>query len=112
MMLTFSTTGPIAGVANRWKLLRMPIASADKLTNATYGKMILFKKAVVSSFPGVTEKPLANRGTTHGENTMPKTTTAVANTAVMVSRALANSHAFFRSPSIRYLENTGMNAAL
>src|SRR5262249_39232062 len=112
IMLMFSKMGAIAETANRWKLFRIPIANADKLTNATYGNTMRFKTAVVSSFPGVTEKPYANNGTIHGENRMQRTTTAVIHTIAALSSAFTNSQALRRSPSTRYFEKTGMNAAL
>jgi hypothetical protein len=47
-----------------------------------------------------------------GEKIMPRTVTPVKNNVRTVSMPLANSHASLRFSSARYLEKTGMNAAL
>src|SRR6267143_4207307 len=104
----FKNTGVAAGKPNTLKQFKMPMANAASETKKRYGKIIRFNS---TAWMPAMFLP-ANRRTTVGEKTIPRTVMTAATSASVQKSLLANSQSSFLDFSLMQLENTGMNEAV
>src|SRR5207248_840028 len=82
-----------AGTPKRWRVLRMPIATAASATRRRKGNMMRVSATVSSTLPGMSAKPGAMAVTSAGANQMPASVMALTTIASAFTTRLASRQA-------------------